>query len=484
MKRRDHTASVSCLLAAVVFLLIQGAAVAQEFMPPPAGYPGTPSLVVGRFYIQGGVQYRNVTRFAFERSTRTVLDPYQWGTPPFGPDRQNYWDPIPFGTGTPNVGYPNDQTLGYPTGVATDAPTISGIWVYNNGSINPNGDGGFVWPNNPWSATPVIGLGQYSLSGGGVFNIGVFTISTPSNQVGTGATPGFDPDNPPVMANTYSVTWQRVLDATVDDAPEAGVESILYQYNGRQFNQEYQTNIWSPSIELGFQWTNFFDLFTAFSWYDISRNLSKSFTGGTTDLLRRAFRDTFPFGSDNDSNWPTSPTSSNTIIGGNEANQQILPDSPGVIGYPRRQFFLVNYGLGNATANETINLHSDVRVYEWRSGVRSWVPLYGMGRFGVIFGPMMSILNWNASEHGIYTFLIPNVPDPSVFETFDNNNGTLTSFGLFGGLDVEIAMNRWYAKFTGQYNLSEQKALANSQYTDTNVNLSGFTYIVSGGLRF
>ncbi len=477
MKRRDHTAPVSCLLAAVVFLLIQGAAVAQEFMPPPAGYPGTPSLVVGRFYIQAGVQYRNVTRFAFERGTRTVLNPYQWGVPPFGPDRQNYWDAFPFGSGTGTPGYPP-----VPTGAAGTDPNTSGIWTYNNGAIDPNGDS--LWPTAPFTTAPLPGLGQHDIDPGTVWQVGIFTVSAPSSQVGNGTSVGFDPLAPPNMNQTFSITWQRVMDATVtgeDGGP--GLESILYQYNGRQFNQEYQTNIWSPSIELGFQWTNFFDLFTAFSWYDISRNLSQSFTGGTTDLVRRAFRDTFPYSSDYDVVWPTSPYSSNTIIGG-DGNSQINPDSPGVIGYPRRQFFLVNYGLGNATASETINLHSDVRVYEWRSGVRSWVPLYGMGRFGVTFGPMMSLLSWNASEHGIYTFVIPNVPEPSVFETLDHMNGTLTSFGLFGGLDVELAMNRWYAKFTGQYNLSEQKALANSPNTDTNVNLSGFTYIVSGGLRF
>jgi hypothetical protein len=477
MKRRDHTAPVSCLLAAVVFLLIQGAAVAQEFMPPPACYPGTPSLVVGRFYIQGGVTYRNIQTFGFERSTRPVIDPFQLGVPPFGPNVDG-----PFGTGTPTPGYPPT-----PTGTAGTDPNTSGIWVYDNGSINPNGDGGFVWPNNPFSVTPVLGLGQYLLSGGGVFQIGVFTISAPSNQVGTGATPGFDPAAPPVMANTFSVTWSRVMDATVNaEGGGPGLESILYRYNGQQLNEQFQEKIWTPSIELGFQWTNFFDMFTAFSWYDMSHSVSKHFTGGTSNLLRRQFTDTFPFSSDNSANWPTGPFTSNTVVV-NEANQQINPDSPGVIGFPRRVFSLVDFGPGTGVpADETVNLAADLRVYEWRNGVRSWVPLYGMGRFGVTFGPMMSILNWNASEHGIFSFtrLVDQVPVTDIFETLDSNRGTLISWGLFAGADVEVAMNRWFAKFSGQYNLSEQKALANSPYTDTNINLSGFNGTIAGGLRF
>lgn len=482
MKRRDHTASVSCLLAAVVFLLIQGAAVAQEFMPPPAGYPGTPSLVVGRFYIQGGVQYRNIQTFGFERSTRPVIDPFQAGVPPFGPDRAVFdFTSFAFGTGTGVVGYPPT-----PTGIAGTDPRTSGIWVYNDGAIDPNGVGPdgltpTLWPDGP-PARPGLGA-RVDPATGNQYTIGVFSISNPSGQVGTGATPGFDPAAPPNMANTFSVTWQRVLDATVEIAPEAGVQSILYKYYGQQINQEYQENIWSPSLELGFQWTNFFDMFTAFSWYDMSRSTSKSFTGGTSNLLRRGFRDTFPYSSDNSNAWPTGPYTTSTVVGA-KASSQILPDSPGVIGFPRRQFFLVDFGAGTGVpCNETVNLHTDVRVYEWRNGVRSWIPLYGMGRFGFTFGPMLSILNWNASEHGIFTFIIPNLP-PSVFETLDSNRGTLLSWGLFTGLDLEVAMNRWYVKLTGQYNLSEQKALANSPYTDTNVNLSGFTSILAAGWRF
>jgi hypothetical protein len=471
MNRRNHTAPVTCLLAVVLFIVFESAALAQAFMPPPPTFPGRPSLVAGRFYFTGGAQYRNIQRFGFERKTSPIIYQFEPGVPPFGPNEAGE-----FGTGTGRIGYPTN-----PTGNPADLPAVSGIWNYLNGLIDPTGST-TIWPNSPFSGSPtLLGLGQYATSAGTPTQVGSFTVAAPNKQVGTSGTlVGFSLTDPPPFNESYTITWERLLDDTV--VAEGGVESIIYRYDTQEINTEFSEGIWTPALELGFQWTNFFDIFGAFSWYDISDKVSRNWAG-TSGTMRRGFRDTFPFSSDNSANWIVGFWTSSTVVENENVNYQILPDSPGPFGMPRREFYLVNISSsGGVPVTEHLNLETTVRVYETKVGARSWIPLYGLGRFGITLGPLMNILNYSATTHNVYTF--GTVPGPQSIAYANLNKGTLLSFGVFSGADLELTYGQFFGRLTGQYTVTEQKQIVNDDATSTNVNLSGFSTIIAGGIRW
>jgi hypothetical protein len=252
MNRRNHTAPVTCLLAVVLFMMFESAALAQAFMPPPPTFPGRPCLVAGRFYFAAGAQYRNIQTFGFERRTSPIIYEFEPGVPPFGPNVAGA-----FGTGTGLPGYPTS-----PTANNADPPSQSGFWNYNNGSISPIGV--LDWPNNPWAPPATLpGLGQYATTAGTPVQVGGFTVASPSKQVGNGTIIGFSLTDPPPFNETYTLTWERLLDNTV--VAEGGVASIIYRYDTQEINTEFSEGIWTPALEFGFQWTNFFDIFGAFS---------------------------------------------------------------------------------------------------------------------------------------------------------------------------------------------------------------------------
>ena len=71
-----------------------------------------------------------------------------------------------------------------------------------------------------------------------------------------------------------------------------------------------------PSLEMGYQWSNYFDVFYGFSWFTASNSMSVSSviqgTASSTSIV-----DTFPFLSDDTSAWPVFTfNSSNSVVDG------------------------------------------------------------------------------------------------------------------------------------------------------------------------
>lgn len=485
MKRRDHIATVSFLLGAAVFLLMGNAATAQEFMPPPAFYSGTPSLVYGRFYVQGGVQYRNIQRLGF----RKFVVPYQvvqdWGAAPFAADQEG-----PFGAATGVQGYPP-----FPDGISAD-PNTSGIWLYDNGAfITPNGNtfddntGTVVESATLWNTTHG-GLGQKMIvmtTGAGHFaNDGVFLIADTPNNVDN----GFDLSGSLNFTDTRKVSFRRTLDATVNGYGN-GRESLIWRTYGSEIrDKEFVTNAVSPTLEFGFQWTNFFDLFSAFSWYDLDAN-SGSIHPLTASLMRRGIRDTFPYTSSRTGTWqgtaPVGIHESSLIETVEGVWDQILPNAPSNGVSPSRVFFFTqDLSVPAMQITETVSMHADVRIYEYKLGARSWVPLYGLGRFGIVFGPMLNQINYNASVNRVATF--PLTTGTVSASATSSNKGTLLSWGAFAGGDIEGAFGPYFGKFAAFYHITEEKALKNADTpelaVDTNINLSGFNMAFNLGCRF
>jgi hypothetical protein len=505
MKLRNHISPVVCLVVALASHYLGGAAFAQQAVPYTPFMPSARQPCFSdRIYIQGGVQFRAIQRLGFQkkpaviRYAEPVQDPhnpgvfYTEGKPSFGPNTSG-----DFGTGT---GVPGYQEFGPPNGNSNDDPRRSGIWRYDNGYITPDGSVAFsqvvfstLWPSYGQQRA---GLGQYrdSTSDNGV-DLGVFTMTNTATQVLTGLPGiypnapqgiGFEPSNPPAKTATFAVQWSRMIDESVAIAPELGVPSRIWQtWGGAIEALDYNEQLWCPTVEIGVQATSFCDVFWGLSWFGLEKAMNKTFTS-RAELWRRAYRDTFSFWSDDSANWIAGSWESDVRPNGSNVNQQIIPDGRGTGGFPNRQFYETLDGKGASNfppviVNETVACRTDATVYENRFGVRSWTPLYGMGRFGVALGPVVNLIYFRASQtsRAEYSGGVVHVDDVSTI-----SQGWLASYGFFTAADVEIDWNSYFFKTNAQYSLSEEKQLMNSPYTWTNLNVSGFSSILAAGIRF
>ena len=94
---------------------------------------------------------------------------------------------------------------------------------------------------------------------------------------------------------------------------------------------------------MGYQWSNYFDVFYGFSWFTASNSMSvSSVIQGTASST--AIVDTFPFLSDDTSGWPVFDfNSSDSAVNGDPLhNYQSAPNGPANGGiFPTRQFSTV-----------------------------------------------------------------------------------------------------------------------------------------------
>jgi len=478
MKLRSHIAPLACIIMALACLTTVGPASAQEFLPPGLIPPGMPYRAGGGFYIQAGVQFRNVEKFLMQKKNEPIRLVDTLGVVPFGPNFDTQ-----FGSGTGVVGYPPT-----PTGNAAECPDVSGLWYYNNGFISPVGDT-TTWPNSPFLGGGVLaGLGQYATTLDTPVNVGIFGVANPAGQVGgISGTPGFDPTSPPAFNATFSITWELVMNNNIpaaDNGAACGyVPSRILVAQGIESNLSFAEQLWTPTFEVGYQWGPFFDVFFGFSWFSLKESFSKVFDT-QADTYRRVFQDTFPFGSDNTANWVISSWTSNTVITTANVNNQILPDSPGLIGFPRRVFSeRLDEAVPPLPVVEHASARTDLTAYEYKLGARSWTPLYGMGKFGFSIGPLMNLVNYRASAHEAATFFDNQGQPITTVSSAVKNTDWKTTFGFFFGTDLEIVSNVYFVRGTVLYSV-QQQASVNADPVQTTFNLGGVSALLAGGLQF
>ena len=123
--------------------LMLDTAMGQElpFLQQPYLPPARPARSRGLFYLNAGVKFRNVQQISFETRDTQLINITQRGVPAFGPEVPDL------------LNYPPT-----PTGIATDNPQFSGIWLYNDGFIEPTGDIGESWTVPP--ANGIVNIGS------------------------------------------------------------------------------------------------------------------------------------------------------------------------------------------------------------------------------------------------------------------------------------------------------------------------------------
>ena len=524
MKSREHIVIAAGL---VVILSCFGSAEtvsAQAYAPggPPPGYyyqppsmaPTGPSMYPGVFYISGGAKVRDLQSLSIGTKNAELINIIVPGVPAFGP---NVAGPIV---------YPVP-----PTALGTDNPSISGIWSYDDGFIEPTGTASAVLAQNyPVGASN--GLGKFQAGeDAGEFRIFDFHTQTNDGGIGpisstkalswskliTGLTPGSTDylihficaqpaagtgtscfpalPCPGPVACTYTSSAGDI-DGGVQ-APNTIVAGTAY-YNeapSRGFAAftdagvatDFQNRVWAPYIEFGFQSTALFDVFMGVSAFQVSRTFTES-RQTIAPFARRGFRDTFGFSSSDPAVWTF--VNFDSAAGADGQSYFIYPNNGTGQPIPSRTFFnAIDPDVVATLAQETITGKLDFTTVESRSGGRAWIPLWGLGRIGTNFGGLLAATSQTLNSTALYVATAPNpaagvLAGDVLINTALKQDSVVWNLGLFCGADLELGFNRIFVKSEIEYNYYYYATNIESEFIATRVNLSGAAATITGGLRF
>lgn len=475
MKLRKHISPVALSVVAFTLLLAATTALGQELQPPFMA-PTPPSLYYGALYFQAGVRYRNVDSFRFDVIAGPNTITVNPGTIPFGPTTAG---PFGFALGTPAAQQFN----------GTSAPTL---WLYDNGQVDSAVDpapGVAIIQSNPsppptnlsckgadtawvYSVTqPELGryqttLGASSACTGSVpQEIGSFSIVDPTSQV----------NNPSSFSGTTTVTFTLGLDSSLAFALSTTPD----------INRVLDSNFWGPTFEAGYQYSNYFDLFYGFSWFNASNSmvLSNTIQGQGSEVT---ITDTFPFVSDDTSAWPLHGF--NSSQDGSTSNiYQIAPNSS--IGgiFPTRQFGTQpDQSIPIENIQQNISNTAEFTPLENRFGGRSWAPLFGLGRIGVTLGTAIIPTYYKISGAATYVASGSSGTVPAgtvLFAQTATQKSWSTLYGVFVGGDLSLGSERYFLTGSADYmwstNISYELASVKTTF-----NPGGFTAGLNFGTRF
>ncbi len=498
--RPRHTSSAYATLAiGILVLVLAESALAQQFyLRPPNLAPSRPSVYRGAFYATGGVKYRNVREVSFKTRSLELINIAQAGQPAFGPATDG------------GVAYPD-----VPAGTAAADPNLSGIWLYDDGFIEPFATGSV----GTSAIYPTYGsaLGRVTDAGGTVAtDNGTWFVSDRALQFNGDPSGNIDLNN--------AVTWSRLLTGLTPASENNllfiaggagpltvgphygtpyGVPGVWAEVPSRGFQAivtpelETQTTnkILTPFFEMGYQMANYVDLFVGFSWFELGETFGRM-RPTAVHTARRGYRDTFPLqitepavAQSNDYFWSGNADSDGVAP---FFSYVIFPTGLNVFGSeqtPQRRFFTsVDPAGPTFQANEIFSSTVDFIAYELRSGVRSWYPLYGLGRCGTSLSGLLAPMPYKVTTNARYVATAPETTFAvSAGDTLINvanvHRDIWWNWGLSAGADVEIGVNSLYFRAGAEYNLY-LTPLNYGDITEVKVNIGGFGATAVLGARF
>jgi hypothetical protein len=486
MKLRKRICPVAVLVVALAFLAVGTNAVAQGLQPPFMA-PTPPSLNYGVFYFQVGAKYRNVDQFRFDVAQGNIPGTAAFvvnlGVVPFGPSTAGS-----FGVGTGKTGFDGvtaPTTWTYDNGAIFGTPTPAGIHTTCQVLPNPGVDCTATYaPDVPfvYSLTqPELGRHLVVLPTSDCCSslpfpveIGSFSIVDPKTQV----------NNLASISGTTSVTFTS---APLNGTLAYKIDSVDIMPD---INRTFQGAVVCPSFEMGYQFSNFFDLFYGFSWFNLSNSMLLSGTVQQQGLVGNVvIQDTFPFMSDDTSAWPVfNFNSSDTVVGTDPVhNYRIATNGPGNGVLPNRQFIVSPVGaapIENILTN--IANTAEFTALENRFGARSWAPLYGLGRLGATLGTAVIPTYYKLSGSTSFTASGSSgtiLPGTVLAATTGSQENWKTLYGLFVGGDLSMGNTGYFLYASADYmwatNFSYELGAVKTTF-----NPGGFTAGLSGGIQF
>ena len=287
----------------------------------------------------------------------------------------------------------------------------------------------------------------------------------------------------------------------------------MERYLGSGAESRPTHKILTPFLEAGFQVSNYFDAFLGFCWFDLSDSfdfseITQVYTG------RMAYRDTFPFRSEINTDTWSHVTNNATVtealgitqfFSGSRNQAAPAPSLQSVIfpngysdsygGVPTRRFFEVIGPRGPVyPALYSVHTYLHMQAYEFRNGVRSWFPLGGRARLatstGFLFTPVQFIIN-TTGQYTPATATAASIaqnspavnPGDVLISYQDHHKDVRWAYGGFCGLELELGGFNFFLKSNAEYNYYFN-SISYGSVVLTTMNVGGFTGTITLGRRF
>ena len=429
--------------------------------------PITPQMMsIGRWYISGGARWRQGQKVSFDKT------PDSGGyTVPFGPRVQS------------NFSF-------------TRASNNSGVWIYNDGSIDPNNPqqnpqqsqtfivggntttvqtnpGDSAWTNSsslgaqvfqwtdPITLTPY--WSYYNVGSFSVQNINQFAplIPTPPSPLAT-----FD--------NATSVSYNLAFNRqgpTVTDA-----------FTSLAFDNSF----WCPYVEIGFWSGDVLSIAYSFSAFSFSNSFQKNIPA-TYYPVANSLIDSYNFSSIGFNADGTPATPNTTPIYAPFSSIRI-GDSTSV-----QYSYLINPLSGNRVflnngvvvppfaVTENLSVGLNANCYENRLAFLLMGPILPPYELGMSLGPVATLVHSTLNYQKI--ILHPDNPDIVLLTNIGSSVKDQWCFGAFGSLDLRVSLRNTFFGCSIDYvsYLSTKHGLDDIQST---ISPGGSSLSIGGGIRF
>ncbi len=446
---------------------------AQQWGLPYTEAPFTPltpqMMSSGRWYIAGGARWRQGQKVSFDKTT----------------DSGGY--SVPFGPRVPS-------TFSF-----TRAGNNAGMWIYDNGNIDPN---------NP----------QLNLQQSQTFIVGGNTITLQTNPGDSAWTNSsslgaqvFQWTNPSTTPTTPHWSYYNVGSFFVDNinqfaplipipplAPRFGnATSVSYNL---AFNPQgptvtdgglslaFDNSFWCPYVEIGFWSGNVISIAYSFSGFSFSNSFQKNIPA-TFYRVANSLTDSYDFssigftpdGTPVPNPDPITPNFSSKKIGsssgvGNQLYSYSINPLSGA-----REFLYNGVPVPPLPVTENLSVGLNANCYENRLAVLL------MGRFlppyelGISLGPVATLVHSTLNYQNI--ILDPDNPDIVLHTNIGSSVQDQWCFGAFGSLDLRVSLRNTFfgCSFDIVSYLSTKHGLDDIQST---INPGGSSLSFGGGVRF
>ena len=385
--------------------------------------PFTPQMVSsGRYFIAGGSRWRFGQKVSFSKS----------------PDTGGY--SVPFGSRVPgNFRF-------------TSATNNSGVWNYDNGTIDPNnpqrnaqtfrtfnvGGNTTIVQTNPgdsaWRGSTSLGTNVYQWSDPittpptpywSYYNVGSFTVEN-LNQF------------TPLLAATFGNVAQVSYDLAFNQSPLITVTDAGFN------SQVFDNSVWCPYIEIGF-WSGWSVLSFSYSFQAFRfNNTFQKNIAGTLYPYANSLTDSFDFSSIGFNSDGTRAPSNPTLV--SEPFSSIAQVNSGSVLYSyslnplsgNRVFKNNGIEVSPLAVTENLSVSLDTSCYENRLALLFMEGAPSRYGLGFSLGPVATRVHSTLNYQNV-------VIDPTNPDNVLLNTGSLVKdqwhFGAFGSLDMRMSLS-------------------------------------------
>ena len=431
----------------------------------------TPQMMsIGRWYIAGGARWRQGQKVLFDKTSE-----------------EGY--AVPFGPRVPgNFSF-------------TRASNNSGVWIYDDGSINPNNPqintqtfqtfGAITVQTNPgdsaWTNSSSLGAQVFQWTAPTVpsvphwdyYNVGSFSVDNINQFSPLIATP---PSPLPTFDNATSVSYNLAFNPQGPTVTDGGFTSLAFD-----------NSFWCPYVEIGFWSGDVISIAYSFSGFSFSnsfqKNIPATFYGvanSLTDSYRFSSIGFNPDGTPAPSNdrlitADFVPNFSSIRIGSSSGvNNQLYSYSLNPLS-GARVFYDNGVPVPPLPVTENLSVGLNANCYENRLAVLL------MGRFlppyelGISLGPVATLVHSTLNYQNI--ILHPDNPDIVLLTNIGSSVKDQWCFGAFGSLDLRVSLRNTFfgCSFDIVSYLSTKHGLDDIQST---INPGGSSLSFGGGVKF